>query len=129
MGQISENENREETQARRSPSRKDADNLLAFGEGITTILAESRALSTEAEALLRASIAAAAFAFDTYLAVLAGAKKSRLALSQLAQARSRCDRKIEQLRRRVSRSIEKLCRYMGDRDLTRTAEYVLSLSS
>lgn len=35
----------------------------------------------------------------------------------------------EQLRRRVSRSIEKLCRHMSGRDLGRTAEYVLSLSS
>ena len=62
-----------------NPLAEDADALLALAESIATVLSEKHeelCISTESEALLRASIAAATFAIDTYLAVLSGIKKS-----------------------------------------------------
>jgi hypothetical protein len=112
---------------KRSPLPEDADHLLAVGEAVAAVLSEKRdelGMSIEVEALLRASIAAATFSINAYIGVLAGARKSPVALSHLAAARSRCDRNIRQLRRRVMRSIGELYRHVSDRDLTGTAEYV-----
>jgi hypothetical protein len=111
---------------------EDADSLVALAEGVATILAERRdrfGISAETEALLRASIGAATFAIDAYLAVLAGSKKSPATMNCLAAARVRCDRKIEQLRRRLRRSIAQMCRLMDSEDLMDVAEYVMSLSA
>jgi hypothetical protein len=80
-------------------------------------------MSIEAEALLRARIGSATFSINTYLAVLAGAAKSPVARSHLAEARSRCERDIRLLRRQVMRSIAALRRHVNIRDLRRTAEY------
>ena len=44
-------------------------------------------MSIEVEALLRASIAAATFSINTYMAVLAGTKRSPVARSHLAAAK------------------------------------------
>src|SRR5437016_6970723 len=98
---------KEETIMKRSPLPKDADELLAIAESVATTLSEYRnelGMSIEVEALLRAGIAAATFSINTYLAVLAGTKKSPVALSHLAAARSRCERDIRLLRRRITRS-------------------------
>jgi hypothetical protein len=103
---------------------KDADELLALGEAVAAVLAENQQqwdIPTEVEALLRASIAAAAFAIDAYVAVLAGSQKSPEAMSYLAEARSRCDRNIRQLRRRVLRSVAELRRHMSGREFVRAA--------
>src|SRR2546427_9374694 len=52
-----------------------------------------------------ARIAAAAFAIDADVAVLAGSHKSPVAMSHLAEAKSRADRSIRQWSRRVLRSV------------------------
>jgi hypothetical protein len=107
---------------KRSPLPKDADELLAVAESVAATLPEYRdqlGMSIDIEALLRASISAATFSINTYLAVLAGTKRSPVALSHLAAARSRCDRDLRQLRRRVTRSIAQLRRQVNDQDLTR----------
>ena len=114
---------------KRSPLPKDADELLAVAESVAATLSEYRddlGMSIEVEALLRAGIAAATFSINTYMAVLAGAKRSPVAQSHLAAARSRCDRDIRQLRRRIMRSMTQLRRHVNDRGLPRTAEYVKS---
>ena len=88
---------------KRSPLPKDADELVAVAESVAATLSEYRdqlGMSIDVEALLRASIAAATFSINTYLALLAGSGRSPLAVSHLATARSRCDRDIRQLRRR-----------------------------
>jgi hypothetical protein len=109
---------------KRNPLPKDADQLLAVGEAVAAVLAENQDrwdVPTEVEALLRASIAAAAFAIDAYVAVLAGSDKSPVAMSHLAEAKSRCDRSIRQLRRRVLRSVAQLRRHMSGREFTGAA--------
>lgn len=114
------------------PLSEDADALLAMAQGVVTILSEKRdelGISTDVEALLRVGIAAATFAIDTYLAVLAGSQKSPLAMSLLTTAKTRCDRNIELLRRRLMRSITELCRLMDDEALMDVAEYVISVSA
>jgi hypothetical protein len=114
------------------PLSEDVDALVGLAEGIATVLSQKRddlGISTDVEALLRASIAAATFGINTYIAVLAGATKSPLATSFVATAKTRCDRNIEHLRRRVTRSITELCRLMDDEDLLEVAEYVVSISS
>ena len=110
-----------------TPLSSDADALLAFAETIATVLAEKRdapGSSTEVEALLRASIAAASFATDRYLVLMAAGEKSAAARVYLAEARRRCYRSVEQLRRRVTRSIAHLCRLMDETDLL---EYVTTV--
>ena len=109
---------------KRNPLPKDADDLLALGEAVAAVLAENQdqwGIPIEVEALLRASIAAAAFAIDAYVAVLAGSHKSPVAMSHLAEAKSRCDRSIRQLRRRILRSVAQLRRHMSGREFTRAA--------
>ena len=108
---------------------KDADSLLALAEGIATVLEQRRndlGISADIEALLRASIAAAQLAIDTYLAILSGAGKSPVAMSFLKEAQTQCDRKIEQLRRRVNRAIVQLSRLRGGKDLANAARKALS---
>jgi hypothetical protein len=103
-----------------SPLPKDADALLAFAESIATALSEKCELlgvTTEVEAPLRAAIAAATFAGDTYVAVLAHVRKSPEGRSYLAEAKKRRDRSVEQLRRRVTRSIRHLSR-LNDEELS-----------
>ena len=115
-----------------NPIPEDADVLLAIAENIAAVLSEKRdelGISTDVEALLRVSIAGARFAINRYLAVAAGAKKSSVAMSHLAAARSGCDRWIRQLRRRVARSIAQLCRYMDRNNLLKAANYALSISA
>ena len=109
---------------KRSSLTQEADELLAVGETIAAVLAENEDLygiPPEFEALLRASIAAAEFAIDAYVAVLAGSHKSPVAMSHLAEAKSRCDRKIRQLRRRVLRSVTELRRHMNGSEIARAA--------
>jgi hypothetical protein len=116
--------------AKRLP--EDADSLVALAQGVATVLEQKRddlGINADVEALLRASIASAQFAIDTYLAILAGATKSPVAASFLAEAQTRCDRNIEQLRRRVTRSITQLCRLMDDEDLLKVAQEVLLIST
>jgi hypothetical protein len=103
---------------------KDADELLMLGEAVAAMLAENQDrlnIPTEVEALLRASIAAAEFAIDAYVAMLAGSYKSPEAINHLDEARSRCDRNFCQLKRRVHRSIAQLRRYMGHKEFARAA--------
>jgi hypothetical protein len=101
--------------------------MLAIGEAVAGVAvgkAGELGMSNEIEVLLRASIAAAICSINAYIGALGGAKKSPVALSHPAAARSRCDRNIRQLRRRVMRSIGELYRHVSDRDLSRTAECV-----
>ena len=103
---------------------RDADELLMLGEAVAAILAENQDqlnIPTEVEALLRAGIAAAEYAIDAYVAMLAGSYKSQEAMNHLAEARSRCDRSLRQLKRRVHRSIAQLRRYMGSKEFARAA--------
>jgi len=111
---------------------EDADALVALAQGIATVLEERHddlGISPDVEALLRASIASAQFAIDTYLAVLSGATKSPLAMSFVAEAQARCDRNVEQLRRRVTRCIAQLCRLMENEDLLKVVHEVMWLSA
>jgi hypothetical protein len=115
-----------------NPLPKDTDRLLTLAEDIAALLSEKSDeldLSVDLEALLRASIAAATFAIDTYLAAIANANKSPLAQSFLPEAKARCDRSIKQLRRRVSRSIGQLRRHVKHNDIMRIADYSVSRSS
>ena len=123
---------KDETMRKESPLPENADALLAFGQSVATVLSEKRhelGISKEVEALLRASIGSATFAINTYLAVLAGARKSPIALRQVKEAKSRCDRSVLQLRRRITRGIAQMCRYLSTEDLTSTAQFVIELSS
>ena len=100
---------------------EDADALVGFAEAIATVLSEKDeelGISRDVEALLRASIAAATFAIDSYAAVVAGGKKSLLAHRCMAEAKRRCYRSVDQLRRRVTRSISHLCRLMEEKDFS-----------
>jgi hypothetical protein len=74
-----------------SPLPKDADDLRGFAESIATALSEKCDLlgvTTEVEAPLRAAIAAATFASDTYVTVLVHAQKSPVGRSYLGGQRS-----------------------------------------
>ena len=116
---------------RTNPLPDDADELVALAQAIATVLSEKRdelGISTDFEALLRVSIAAARYAIDRYVAVLAGLTKSPVAFSYLAEARTRCDRTITRLRRRVTKCIVQLCRHLDDRELLGVAQYVLAAS-
>jgi hypothetical protein len=124
MGQIEVGPGERKTTMKVTPLPSDADALLAFAETIATVLSEKRdalGSSTQVEALLRASIAAASFATNRYLVLIAAGRKSPAAQVYLAEARRRCYRSVEQLRRRVTRSIAHLCRLMDEKDLL---EYV-----
>jgi hypothetical protein len=79
-----------------------ADTLLALSEAIARMLAEKHeelGIHEEVEARLRAGIAAATFAIRRCIAVLSAAKKSRVAMSYVAEARSGCERSLSQLRK------------------------------
>jgi uncharacterized protein (DUF58 family) len=116
---------------RTNPLPDDADELVALAQSIATVLSEKRdelGISTDFESLLRVSIAAARYAIDRYVAVLAGAPKSPVAFSCLAEARTRCDRTIVRLRRRVTKCIAQLCRHLDDQELLGVVQYVLAVS-
>lgn len=88
-----------------NPLPKDPDTLLAVAEEIADFLGEKRTelgVPKDAEALLRASIAATAFARSAYLAILASANESPLAGRFLAPARTASDRTEQKLRRRLT---------------------------
>jgi hypothetical protein len=106
---------------------KDAYALLAYAESIATVLSENHddfGISTDLEALLRASIGAATFAIDRYLAIAAGGKKSPVARKHLAEARRRCYRSVEQLSRRVTRCVAHVCRFTEEKDLFDRSRFV-----
>jgi len=110
----------------------DTDTLLCVAESLAWALAERReelGMDADAEALLRASIAAASFGIDRYFTLAAAGDKSPVALSFVAEAKARCHRSIEQLRRRLTRSIAHLCRIMDAADLTSVAEHVIAVSA
>jgi|SRR5579883_319295 len=107
---------------------QDTDLLMAIAEDVAQLLSDKRdelSLTIDTEALLRASIAAATFAIDTYLAALADVTQSSMAQRFLPEAKRRCDRSVKQLRRRVSRSIAYLRRHMKDKDLAHVADYAV----
>lgn len=84
---------------------EDPDTLLALAEDIANVLGEKRAelgISKHTETVLRASIAAATYARSAYLAILAGANESPIALRFLAPAMKASDRTERQLRRRLT---------------------------
>jgi hypothetical protein len=106
---------------------EEADALLARAQAIATVLSEKReevGISTEVEALLRASIEAATFAIDRYVAVVAGANKSPVAMGYVAEAKAGCNRSIRQLRRRVNRAVAELSRLMGQKEARKAARYM-----
>ena len=117
---------------KRNPLLKNADELLALGETVAAVLAENQKrwdIPTEVEAVLRARIAAAAFAIDADVAVLAGSHKSSVAMSHLAEAKSRADRSIRQWSRRVLRSVAQLRRRMSGREFARAAGMSIRMES
>jgi hypothetical protein len=75
-----------------------------------------------AEMVLRASISAATYAINIYMAVLAGALKSPLSASLIKEAKARCERNVGYLRRRITRSISRVCRHLDDQDLTHVGD-------
>jgi hypothetical protein len=107
----------------------ESDTLFALAEEIANVLREKQAelgLEHDAEARLRASLAAATFARSAYEAILAGAEESPIARSFLVPARARCDRTEKQLRRRISIFIAEASMHLNDDDLSNVADYVLS---
>ena len=76
-----------------------------------------------------ARLAAAAFAIDADVAVLAGSHKSPVAISHLAEAKSRADRSIRQWSRRVLRSVAQLRRRMSGREFARAAGLSIRMES
>jgi hypothetical protein len=76
------------------------DTLLAFAKAIANVLEEKReelGIHQEVEARLRAGVAAATFAIRRYIAVPSAAKRSRKAMSYVAEARSGCERRLKRL--------------------------------
>ena len=106
---------------------EDTDELIARAQAIATVLAEKRdelGISTDVEALLRASIAAATYAINGYLALTAAAKKSGIPMGYLSEAKARCNRKIQLLRRRVIRAVAELSRLMDKNEARKAARYI-----
>jgi hypothetical protein len=60
---------------------------------------EELGIHEEVEVRLRAGIAAAKFSIRRYIAVLSAAKRSRVAMSYVAEARSGCERSLKGLTR------------------------------
>src|SRR5207249_2883199 len=99
---------------------------------IAWVLAEKHeelGIGVEVEASLNAGVAAANFGINRYLAMAASAEKSPLAAQFLADAKTRCDRSVEQLRRRVTRAIAHLCRLMDGEELMEVGSMVVSIST
>jgi len=104
-----------------SPLPDDADALIAFGEGVATVLAEKReelGVSAELERLLRSSIVSATVEVSTYTVVAACAKKSAVAEGYVALAKARCNRSLQKLRRRLTRTIGQLSRLIEEKALS-----------
>jgi hypothetical protein len=102
--------------------------LLELAHELADTLSEREELSIdkEAEALVRASIAAVDFARSAYRAVFAGAKVSSAAHCFLAPARAACDRAVQNLRRRVAGIVAARCMVMSIDDLTNLANSVFA---
>src|SRR5438093_7140021 len=84
--------------------------LYALAEELANVLREKQTklgLPQDAEAGLRASLAAAKYACSAYVAMLEGEEESPIAREFLVPARAACDRAEKQLRRRISISIAK----------------------
>ena len=115
-----------------NPLHPGADLLLAIAESVAWVLADKQeelGIESDAEALLRSSMAAAETGINRYLTFAAAGEKSPEARMFLAEAKVRCDRSIALLRRRVTRSIAQLCRIMNDEDLTSVAQHVIAVSA
>ena len=95
---------------------EDAHELVARAQAIATVLAEKRdelGINVEVEALLRASIDATTYATDRYVAILAGARNSQVAMGYVAEAKAGCNRSISQLQRRMNRAVSELSRFIS----------------
>jgi len=121
-----------EVEMKGDPVKEGADVLLKQIESFASTLKKKRyelGIRTEIDAVLRAAIAAVTLGINTYVAVLAAEKNSRVTAERLAKAKLQCHGSILKLRRRVIRSIAKLCRSLSDSELICTAECVMALSS
>lgn len=106
---------------------ENADSLIARAQAVATVLAEKReelGIEMDVEALLRASIGAATYAMDRYVAVVAGARKSRIAAGYLAEAKARFIHSLQLLRRRLNRAVEHLSRLMNRKEADKAARYM-----
>ena len=115
---------------KQNPFPEDANALLRREETIALALAANRSelvMRRNVEGLLRATITAAVHVINTYISVVEGANNAQAPLNPAANAKARCDRNIRKWRRRIIRSIARLCRYISDDDLNRTAEFVLAV--
>jgi hypothetical protein len=131
MGRIQIADRNGETMMKDSVLPEDADRLLEFGQSLVTALSEQPekwGFDREAEAMLRASISAATYAVNTYMAVLVGARRLLVSPSLIKEAKVQCERNVGYLRRRITRSISRLCRHLDDKDLTHVASYVLLMA-
>ena len=109
-----------------------ADLLLAIAESVAAVLedkAEELGIESDAEALLRASLASAYHGMDRYLTLAMAGEKTPAAQKFVDEAKVRCKRSLELLRRRVARSIAHLCRIMDAEDLSSVAERVIAVSA
>jgi hypothetical protein len=113
-----------------NPFPEDTAALLNLAEELADTLSEKEemAFDKEAEALVRASIAAVDFARSAYRAVFAGAKVSPVAHRFLAPARAACDRALHNLRRRVAGILAAKCMVMSVDDLSNLANSVFCIS-
>jgi hypothetical protein len=121
-----------ETRMKTNPVSNDPAGLVAFAQAMATVLSERSdelGISNDVEALLRASIGAATYAMDMYVAVMAGAKKSPEARKFVAEASRRRIRSKKQLRQRVTRSMVQLHRHMRNSDFDEIAYHVASKAS
>ena len=107
--------------------------LFADAEELANVLGDNHhtALRIEphAEARLRASLAAATYAREAYLALRAAAGESETARNYLMEARTRCVRTEHQLRRRMAQLIAALSMHLDPEDSPELADYVFSVGA
>src|SRR2546426_6356509 len=116
---------------KRNPLPKNADELLALGEAVAAVLAENQKqwdIPTEVEAVLRGAYCSSGVC-NRRRSVVAGSHKSPVAMSHLAEAKSRADRSIRQWSRRVLRSVAQLRRRMSGREFARAAGMSITMES
>jgi hypothetical protein len=97
--------------------------LFALAEELANIV------SWDAEARLRADLAAAAFSLSAYRAIRDASEESAAARKFLAQARDRCARTEHLLRQRVSRLIAEISMRLNDDELSSVVGHVVSLNA
>lgn len=110
----------------------EANELFALAEDIANVLSkipEDIMIEQDAEAELRASIAAARYTREAFGVMMASAGKSALARSFMAPAWTASYRAEQQLRRRVTRLLGAIALHLDRERLWNVVDSVLSVSA